>query len=196
MNDMQTTRLSLLIRLQQGQNKYAWSDFAELYSPVIYGFARQRGLQDADAADLVQEVLRSVAKSIPTYDHEKGRFRSWLMAVVRHRLCEFWSDRNQEVAGSGDTRVRQHLEQQPSQEDEDAEQIWEQEYRRSVFRLAAARVRDEFTESTWQAFWQTTMEGKSTREVAQLLGISEGAVYIARSRMIARLKKQVQALED
>ncbi len=194
MNEPQTTRLSLLIQLHDGRNKQAWADFVDLYSPVVYGFARRQGLQDADAADLVQEVLRSVTKSIPTYDCEKGRFRSWLMGVVHHRLCEFWTRQGREAAGSGDTRVMQHLEQLPSPHD--VEEIWEQEYRQSVFRLAAARVRDNFTESTWKAFWQTNMEGKSTREVAQSLGISEGAVYIARSRVIARVKKQVEALED
>ena len=79
---------------------------------------------------------------------------------------------------------------------EDAEDIWEQEYQQSVFQFAVARVRDGFEESTWQAFWQTNVEGKGTREVAQSVGISEGAVYIAKSRVIARLKKEVQALED
>ena len=190
----QTTRLTLLIRLQDGDDKQAWSDFVDLYSPVVYGFARRQGLQDADAADLVQEVLRSVARSVRSYDHEKGRFRSWLMAVVRNRLAEFWAGRAREAVGSGDTRVRRRMEQLPSQENED--DVWEQEYRRSVFRLAVARIRDGFADSTWQAFWQTHVDGRGTREVAQSLGISEGAVYIAKSRVMARLKQQVQVLED
>ena len=190
----QSTRLTLVIRLRDGRDKQAWSDFVELYSPVVYGFARRQGLQDADAADLVQEVLRSVARSVSNYDHQKGRFRSWLMAVVRNRLAEFWAIRAREAAGSGDTGVQKRMEQLPSQED--AEDVWEQEYRRSVFRLAVARIRDGFADSTWQAFWQTHVEGRGTREVAHSLGISEGAVYIAKSRVMARLKQQVQVLED
>jgi RNA polymerase sigma-70 factor (ECF subfamily) len=190
----QTTRLTLLIRLRDGQDNQAWSDFVEVYSPVVYGFARRQGLQDADAADLVQEVLRSVARSIPNYDHEKGRFRSWLMGVVRNRLREFWVHHGREAAGSGDTRVLRLMEQFPSQED--AEHVWEQEYQQSVFRMAVARIRDKFEDSTWQAFWRTNIEGKSTQEVAQSLGMSEGAVYIAKSRVLARLKKQVQVFQD
>jgi RNA polymerase sigma-70 factor (ECF subfamily) len=166
----------------------------DLYSPVVYGFARRQGLQDADAADLVQEVLRSVARSLPTYDRQKGRFRSWLMAVVRRRLSEFWAGRGREVSGSGDTRVLRHLEQ--VSDGNDTEQLWEEEYRQSVFRFAAARIRGEFEESTWRAFWLTTIDGKKTKEVAQSLEISEGAVYIAKSRVIARLKREVQVLED
>ncbi len=194
MDEPQTTRESLLIRLSDGQDRQAWSDFVDLYCPVVYAFARRQGLQDADAADLVQEVLRSVAGSLPNYDRQKGRFRNWLMAVVRHRLSEFWAMRRREVSGSGDTRVLRHLEQVAVGDDPD--QVWDQEYRQSVFRVAAARVRHEFAEATWQAFWQTTVEGKATKEVARLLGISEGAVYLARSRVTARLKKQVQALNE
>jgi RNA polymerase sigma factor (sigma-70 family) len=193
MDDAQATRESLLVRLGDGQDKQAWSDFVDLYSPVVYGFARRRGLQDADAADLVQEVLRSVARSLPNYDREKGRFRSWLMAVVRHRLSEFWAERGRVVSGTGDARVLRHMEQVGA--DGGLEELWEQEYRQSVFRLAADRIRGEFEESTWQAFWLTTVEGKNIKEVARSLGISDGAVYIARSRVTARLKKQVQLLE-
>ena len=111
MDESQTTRGSLIIRLEDGNDKQAWSDFIDLYSPVIYGFARRQGLQDADAADLVQEVLRSVARSIPKYDRQKGRFRNWLMAVVRNRLNDFWASHGRQATGSGDTRVQNHLEQ-------------------------------------------------------------------------------------
>lgn len=194
MDDSQATRESLLIRLEDTRDRQAWADFVDLYSPVIYGFARRHGLQDADAADLVQEVLRSVARSILKYDRRKGRFRNWLMAVVRRRLSKHWVDRQRQAAGSGDSRVHEWLERVASSVG--PEQLWEQEYQQSVFHFAANRIRDDFEESTWQAFWQTTLEGKTTREVAQSLRLSEGAVYIARSRVIARLRKQVRALEE
>jgi RNA polymerase sigma factor (sigma-70 family) len=194
MNEPQTTRLTLLVRLRDGRDRQAWSDFVDLYSPVVYGFARRQGLQDADAADLVQEVLRSVERSLADYDRQKGRFRSWLMTVVRRRLCDFRAGRAREVVGSGDTGVLKHLDQVVSEDE--LEPIWEQEYRQSVFRLAVARIRDAFEESTWQAFWRTSVDGKSTREVAQSLGMSEGAVYIAKSRVLARLKRQVEALDE
>jgi RNA polymerase sigma factor (sigma-70 family) len=194
MDDPQATRNSLLIRLGDGRDKQAWFDFVDLYSPVVYGFARRQGLQDADAADLVQEVLRSVARSLACFDPQKGRFRSWLMAVVRHRLSEFRASQEHRVRGSGDTQVLQQLEQVSAVDG--VEQLWEHEYRQSVFRVAADRIRREFQPATWQAFWLTTVEGKKTGEAAQSLGISAGAVYVARSRVLARLKKEIQTLED
>lgn len=194
MDDSQATRESLLIRLEDERDGQAWADFVDLYSPVIYGFARRHGLQDADAADLVQEVLRSVARSILKYDRRRGRFRDWLMTVVRRRLSEHWADRQRRTTGSGDSRVQEKLERVAS--DAGTERLWEQEYQQSAFRFAVARIRDGFEESTWQAFWQTTVEGKTTRQVAQSLDMSEGAVYIARSRVISRLKLEIRALEE
>jgi RNA polymerase sigma factor (sigma-70 family) len=194
MDDSQATRNSLLIRLGDGSDKQAWFDFVDLYSPVVYGFARRQGLKDADAADLVQEVLRSVARSLACFNPQKGRFRSWLMAVVRHRLSEFRANQGRQLPGSGDTQVLQQLEQVSAVDG--VEQLWEHEYRQSVFRVAADRIRHEFQPGTWQAFWLTTVEGKKTGEAAQSLGISAGAVYVARSRILARLKKEIQTLED
>jgi RNA polymerase sigma factor (sigma-70 family) len=194
MDDPQATRASLLIRLADQRDRQAWFDFVDLYSPVVYGFARRQGLQDADAADLVQEVLRSVSRSLSGFDPQKGRFRSWLMAVVRHRLSEFRTKQGRQVVGSGDTEVRQQLEQVSAVDG--VEQLWEHEYRQSIFRVAADRIRHEFEASTWQAFWMTSVEGKKTGDVARSLGLSSGAVYVARSRVLARLKKQIQSLED
>jgi RNA polymerase sigma-70 factor (ECF subfamily) len=87
----------------------------------------------------------------------------------------------------------ERLQEQPSREDDKA--IWEHEYRKSVFDWAAAQIRPRFQDSTWQAFWQTSLEGKQTREVAESLGMSEGAVYIAKCRVLAQLKKKVQEIE-
>ncbi len=194
MDDPQSTRGSLLIRLSDHEDRRAWIDFVDLYSPVVYGFARRQGLQDADAADLVQEVLRSVSRSLCGYDPQKGKFRSWLMAIARHRLCEFRTRRDRQVLGSGDTGVLEQIEQASAMDG--VEQVWEHEYRQNMFRVAVDRIRHEFEASTWQAFWLTSIEGKKTDEVARSLGISHGAVYIARSRVLARLKKQIQTLED
>ena len=116
------------------------------------------------------------------------------MAVVRHRLSEFRAGQQRQIAGSGDTQVLQQLEQVSVVDA--VEQVWEHKYRQSVFRVAADRIRHEFQSSTWQAFWLTSVEGKKTGEVAQFLGISVGAVYVARSRVLARLKKEIQSLEN
>jgi RNA polymerase sigma-70 factor (ECF subfamily) len=195
MDEQNSTRMTLLVRLNDPQDQKAWADFVDLYSPVVYGFARKQGLQDADAADLVQDVLRSVERSIRTYDRQKGLFRCWLMSIVRRRLSNFLASQVRRVtAGSGDTTVARQLEQVASASND--ENDWELEYQQSLFRLATSRVKGDFAPSTWQAFWQTSVEGKSTREVAQSLGMSEGAVYIAKSRVVARLKQQIEAFEQ
>src|SRR5438093_12505337 len=89
MADLPATRASLLVRLRDGQDHGAWSEFVRLYAPVVYRFARRKGLQDADAADLSQEVLRSVSGSVRTFDPERGPFRSWLFTLAHRRLYDF-----------------------------------------------------------------------------------------------------------
>ena len=150
---------------------------------------------DADAADVSQEVLRTVVRTIGRFDYDrcKGSFRSWLMSVARTRLCDFLANRGPQVCGSGETGVQRLLEEQSDAADE--EEIWEQEYQRCLFDWAAEQIRDEFQDSTWQAFWQTNIEGKDTKHVARSLDMTVGAVYIARSRVLARLKKQIEQIE-
>ncbi len=194
MDDSQVTRPSLLVRIRDPQDAEAWSQFVKVYSPLVYRYARRRGLQDADAADLTQDVLRTVTRSIKRfeYDPARGTFRGWLMSVTRTRLCDFLARR--QASGSGDTKVVQLLQQLPAPQDE--EERWEREYRKCVFEWAAGQIRGEFQDSTWDAFWQTSVEGRETKEVSRSLGITVGAVYIARSRVLARLKKQIAKAEQ
>ena len=196
MDDSQATRFSLLVRLRDGQDAQAWSEFVDIYSPVVYGFARRCGLQDADAADVAQEVFRTVARSIKGFecDRRRGSFRGWLMSVVRSRLNDFWAAGQRQAAGSGDTGVQRQLEAQPCAEDD--RNVWEQEYQKSVFAWAAEHVRECVQPSTWQAFWQSSVEGKTTREVAESLEMTEGAVYIAKCRVLARVKEKIAELEE
>src|SRR5436190_13509021 len=114
MQESPATRASLLVRLRDGSDAGAWQEFVQLYAPVIYGFARKRGLQDADAADLMQEVLRSVSNAAHRleYDPSRGTFRGWLFTVTRNKVFNFLENRSRRVQGSGDSRVQQRLEQQ------------------------------------------------------------------------------------
>jgi RNA polymerase sigma-70 factor (ECF subfamily) len=196
MADVPLTRASLLVRLRNAQDEAAWAEFVQLYVPLLYRFLRRKGLQDADVADLSQEVLGAVAGAVRRleYDPRKGAFRSWLFTIVRRRLSN-WRDRQAtQTRGSGDSAVHQLLEQ--SAADADVESEWETEWQRRVFAWACEQVRPQVRGNAWQAFWQTAVEGRSGKEVAADLGISVSAVYLARSRVFARLRKLVASVEE
>jgi RNA polymerase sigma-70 factor (ECF subfamily) len=195
MDEPPTTRSSLLARIRNLQDREAWHQFVEIYAPLVYQFARRRRLQDADAADLTQDVLRAVAGAADrlAYEPRRGSFRGWLYAVARHKLSDFLANRRRPGQGSGDPAAHELLAEQPAREEEGA--LWDQEYERRLFAWAAERVRGEFRAPTWQAFWLTAVEGKEPREAAATLGMSPGAVYVARSRVLARLRKHIQELQ-
>src|SRR5215813_1841433 len=118
MRESPATRASLLVRLRDGSDAAAWREFVHLYATVIYGFARKRGLQDADAADLMQEVLRSVAAAVGrlNYDPGKGTFRGWLYSITRNKIYNFLESRARHPRGSGDSNAHQRLEEYPGRE--------------------------------------------------------------------------------
>src|SRR5687767_12198172 len=153
MADSVTTRPSLLARIKDSSDRHAWAEFVDLYAPLIYGFAHKQGLQDADAADLTQEVLGAVARSAARldYDPARGTFRGWLFRVVRNELADFAAARRRHPPGSGDTDMKLRLQEEPAPS-EDEEAVWESEYERQLFALACEQVRRDFNESTWQAF--------------------------------------------
>jgi RNA polymerase sigma-70 factor (ECF subfamily) len=196
MLDTPATRASLLVRLRNGQDRDAWREFVELYAPVVYAFARRRGLQDADAADLMQEVLRAVSGAAGRldYDPARGTFRSWLYTVTRNKLYNFLDSRRRQVQATGDSGTLQRIEEQAGRDSPD--ETWEQEYRTQLSARAMEVVRGEFQEATWKAFWMTAVEGLPAREVGAAVGMSVGAVYVARSRVLARLREQVQLMEQ
>src|SRR5438105_14026298 len=113
MADSVSTRPSLLVRIRDCQDHQAWGQFVEIYAPMVYGYALKQGLQDADAADLTQDVLRAVARSAArlNYDPARGTFRGWLFRVVRNELADFGAARRRHRPGSGDTAVKRRLEE-------------------------------------------------------------------------------------
>ena len=195
MRDSQMTRPSLLVRLGDARDGEAWNQFVEIYSPFVYQYMRRHGLQDADAADVTQEVLRTVVRSVGRFDHNRraGSFRKWLSSVARSRLSDFVAKRKKQVSASGGTTALETLGQQPAQDDE--EEILEREYQKCLFQWAANKVRPQFQESTWQAFWQTYVDGRSCKDVARDLQVSTEAVYMARARVLSRLKEKVRQVE-
>jgi RNA polymerase sigma factor (sigma-70 family) len=196
MGDSPSTRPSLLVRIRDAHDAAAWSRFVEVYAPLIYGFARRNRLQDADAADLTQDVLRRVAAAVSRldYDAARGSFRGWLFTVVRNRLRTFLARRPRQCPGCGELAAQAILEEQPAPEDDPAAR-WDREYEQRLMAWAAHQVRDQVEEATWQAFWRTSMDGKTAKEVAGELGMTVAAVYMAKSRVVARLKEQIRELQ-
>ena len=197
MNDPQPTRASLLIRIRNQADREAWSQFVEIYAPLIYGFGRNRGLQDSDAADLTQDVLQSVAGAISrlNYDPRKGTFRSWLFTIVRNRLRNQLKAKARREQASGDSGVAARIEAEPYRED-DWETTWQRDHQQRLFAWAARQVEAEVEPSTWQAFWKTTVDGISGRAVAEELGMTLASVYLAKSRVMAKLRTLVREGES
>ncbi len=191
------TRHTLIVKLRDPADAGAWHEFVAIYEPLVYGLARRKGLQDADARDLCQEVFRTVSQAIDRWevDPSRGSFRGWLSRIARNLLVNFLTRRPYRFRGSGSTSVQELLEAQPA-DDPSATALFEAEYRRRLFRWAADEVKGAFSPTTWDAFWQTAVEGRPPGDVAPELGLSVGAVYIARSRVLARLRNRIGELGE
>ena len=192
MDQVPETRDSLLLRLADAADHEAWCQFIAIYRPLIYRVARQRGLQDADAQDLVQQVLLSVARAIDQWqaDPKRARFRTWLHTVARNAIVDHLRAARIDAA-TGGTTAQLRLEDAADGQADESEQGLEREYQRELFRWAAREVRGDFEETTWLAFWLTAVEGASIPAVADQLGKTLGAVYIARSRVMQRLRDKI-----
>jgi RNA polymerase sigma-70 factor (ECF subfamily) len=196
MVDSPATRQSLLVRLRDPQDGQAWAEFVEIYAPLIERLARARGLQQADAADLAQEVFRAVAGAIDRYDPDptRGSFRGWLCRIARNLMINLLAARRIRPQATGDSNVREMLERVPAPESAETA-LFDAEFRRRLFHWAAEQIRPEFRESTWNAFWLTAVEGNEPSAAAATIGISVGAVYIAKSRVMARLRAIIDEVE-
>jgi RNA polymerase sigma-70 factor (ECF subfamily) len=192
MDETPATRCTLIFKLRDRADTEAWSEFVELYEPLVYRLARRRGLQDADARDLAQEVFRAVAQSVDRWDPARGGFRPWLARIARNLLINFLT-RQREPRASGATSMQDLLEACPAA-DPAATALFEAEYRRHLFERAADDVRKDVAIATWHAFWQTAVEGRPPVDVAAELHATVGAVYVARSRVLARIKRRVNEL--
>ena len=183
MSQVPDTRVSLILRLRNPDDVAAWHRFVTLYEPVIYRVARRRGWQHEDAVDTVQEVFLAVARAVGSWDPAgEARFRSWLFQVLRSKLVDQLRRRQQRTIGRGGSSMALWMQQQPDPQAELSAEI-EYEYRRELFQRASFKVQGQVHESTWQAFWRTSVDGQSAEHVAGQLGLTVGAVYIAQSRV-------------
>jgi RNA polymerase sigma factor (sigma-70 family) len=195
MSESPETRPSLLLRLRDSGDQRAWVEFTQIYGPLVRRLASRKGLQEADAADLEQEVFRAVASAIDRWDPdpERGLFRGWLFRIARNLLIDFLSRRRRHSPGTGETSMKQRLEEIPAPADEDSSLV-DEEYKRQLFGWATEQIRGEFSEQTWRAFWLTGVEGRGAKEAAEALGMTAGAVYRCKSRVMSRLREAIQTL--
>jgi RNA polymerase sigma factor (sigma-70 family) len=196
MPSLPETRASLILRLPNAADAQAWDDFVALYAPLVYRLARRQGCQPADADDVVQEVLVAVARSVEDWlaRPDRGLFRAWLLRIARNLAINSLIRRKHQPVGAGNSDVARLLLLHPDVNGDAASQF-DLEYRRELFRWAAEKVREEITERTWQAFWLSTVAEQPIAATAEQLKMSIGSVYIARSRVMARLREVVRGSE-
>lgn len=196
MSHLPETRLSLLVRLQDHSHD-AWAEFLSIYEQAILNYSRSRGLQEADALDVTQEVLAAVSSKVEAWDpdHCRGSFRGWLFRVARNIAVDRIHAQSRQARASGDSRIVQLLAQTPERAEAESEVFWA-EYRRKLFHWAADRIRPEVRETSWQSFWLTSVDGVKPEQAAEQLGVSLGSVYAARFRIIARLREIVSRFDE
>jgi len=168
----------------------AWQRLVHLYTPLLFGWARRAGETDHNAADLIQEVFVALLQTLPTfkYDHG-GKFRSWLRTLMLNKL----RDRKRREARMDRVRARPTAE---AELPDDVEIFSEAEYQQELSRRALRLMQAEFAPTTWKACWETAVQGRSAEEVAKELGISENAVYIAKWRVLRRLRQELRGLVE
>ena len=181
-------------RIRQ-HDSVAWSRFAKLYTPLVYGWTRKAGLQDSDAADVTQEVFTVVASRIDVYDDRRkgASFRGWLWGITRNKHLEFHRRKLSEARGAGGTDAQQRIETLASaefpEEPPDSQNV------PALARRALDLIKSDFTEQTWEVFWRVAMVGDKPADIAAELGISVGSVYTAKSRVLTHLRRELEGLE-
>lgn len=196
MSHLPQTRQSLLLRLRQRSGD-AWSEFLEIYEQAIFDYSRRRGLQEADARDVTQEVLAAVNEKVEQWntDPSRGKFRGWLFRVAHNIAIDKVVAQSHRAAASGDSQVAQMLAEHPVDADRESSVFWT-EYRRKLMHWAARQVKPEVKESSWQAFWMTAVDGKKPEDVANSLSLSVGNVYAAKFRIVAKIREIITQIDD
>jgi RNA polymerase sigma-70 factor (ECF subfamily) len=191
------TRNSLILRLADKGDAEAWGRFVAVYEPLVYRLARAKGFQDADAREVVQEVLMAVSRAVERWDADpqKGRFRDWLFRIARNLMINHLTRRKHRPLGTGDSAVAELLAEYGDPTAEESA-MFDLEYRREAFRWAASQVQAQVKPATWRAFWLTSVEGRAIVDVAEELNMTAGAIHIAKSRVIGRLREAVKMLDE
>jgi RNA polymerase sigma-70 factor (ECF subfamily) len=194
---MEPTSTSLLLRAQTGQDPAAWERLVSMYRPFIYGWLRRHSAAHQDAEDLTQEVLAILVRELPRFSHagRPGSFRRWLRATAANRMRAFWRAGRCRPAGSGDTRFLEMVHQI----EDDASglsKLWDQQHDQHMLARIIESIEGEFQPTTVQAFRRLTLDLEPAADVAAALGLTVPAVYIAKSRVLRRLRQEAEGLLD
>jgi RNA polymerase sigma-70 factor (ECF subfamily) len=184
------TPSSLLERLRAPHDEPAWERLLAMYGPTVEGWCRRAGLSAEDAADARQEVFRTVARSIAGFrrDRPGDSFRGWLYATTRSRVIDFRRRHGRQPRAAGGTDAHERLLDLPAEES-NASRVPDADVRQ-VYERCVGLIRSEFQERTWRAFWGVAVDDRPAAEVAAELGMTPGAVYIAKSRVLKRLRDE------
>lgn len=193
---MDQTRQSLLIRAQTGETG-AWQDLTDLYRPLILAWLNRQGVPAAELEDLSQEVLLTVVKHLPSFQHsgQRGAFRAWLRTIVCSRAIDYWRATDAGAQASGGSGAVAAL-QEIADPNSELNRGWDQEHDRYVIRCLLDMVEMEFEPVTRQAFRRLALDGASGAAVARELGLSVAAAYMAKSRVLARIRREAEGLID
>ena len=187
---MLSTSPTLLEKLRQSEDSAAWERFVRLYTPLMLHWARRQGFQPADGADLTQDILLKLFRLLPTYERGPGQtFRGWLFRIIVNQARDFRRRKG--------TRPLPQADELPEPSAESPFAALEDfEYRQLLVRRGLDLIRSDFNTTTWSAFEEVMQKGRSVAEVANQLAISENAVFLARHRILKRLREEVEGLLD
>ena len=194
------TRRSLVERLADWGDQLRWQEFFDTYWKLIHSVARRSGLTDAEAQEVVQETVITVAKNIDKlkYDPAIGSFKGWLLQITRWRIADQFRKREPGDAKgprSTDDRLTATIERVPDPRIVDLDGLWEASWKENLFEAAVARVKKKVEPKQFQIFDCYVRKEWPAQKVAERLGVNVGQVYLARHRLGALLKKEVKALE-
>jgi RNA polymerase sigma-70 factor (ECF subfamily) len=194
---MADTSASLLARLHDRDDQAAWQRLVDLYAPLIQHWLHRASLQPSDVEDLSQDVLAVVIRKVVQFEHDgrPGSFRAWLKAITVNRLRDYWRSRGTHGQASGDSAVARLLEELQDP-DSSISRIWDQDHDQYILRRLLELIEPAFKPTTWQAFCRHVLNGEAVDAVAQALNLSPNAVFIAKSRVLQRLREEARGLID
>lgn len=192
-----STSLTLLERIKQG-DQHSWQRLMKLYRPLVLWWCRAKLTCREDAEDIAQEVFQTVFRRMGefTKQHEHGSFRAWLRTITYHKVGDHLRQVHQQPAAAGGSDAQQRLAEVPEEHGADSSADEGPPERSILLHSAMEVVRPEFQATTWMAAMRTAVEGQRPAEVAEALGMTPAAVYVAKSRVLKRLREELAHLLD